>query len=808
MKKPTKTKRPPGALADRNQPIDWSWLVVPAAWFLLTLAAYGAYCNSFDGRLFFDDLSSVLGNPHLQAFTSLNNPSTGKPFNDLDRLKYSLGAEIDTPFAGRPMVSLSFALNHWWAFKAHPSEIPSFYGVLPPHHWYYHFVNFWFHVVDGLLLWHLLRLTFRSPNIRQYTGANANLWATAVALIWMVHPLNTETVVYVTQRTEQILSLFLLLTIYASGRSIGSRFPLAWQTLSVIACALGMASKENMVAAPLLVVMYDRAFFYSTWREVWQSRRLFYIPIFLTYGVLAAINLGLPRGQSVGFGFERMNWWEYLITQCWCLLRYLRLTLIPVGLCVDYGRLAILDPIDVIPGAIVILSLLALTVWGWIYRPWVGFVGCWFFFILAPTSSFIPIVTEVGAERRMYLPLVAVLVGLGCAIAFAVKKVLNRETDELDQTGKIWCWSGILAVAVVFALMSFMRNRVYHNESELYGHIPKTFPWNERGNNNYAKICIDEGRIDEAEQLLNQALRIDPEYSDAFTNRGIIYHRRKQMDRAIQNATEALRWNPWNPSAWNNRGNAFIELKLFYKAEADFTKLIEINPRGVEGYYGRANTHYLSGQYAKALNDIEQVIQRSPGDYKAYNTKGNILKANKDYKRAVEAFSTGIDLLIREAASARHPCLNAVLLAMKGDLSQHQIALQFGNRSTLATILGNRADAYRNLIDQFPNAKQNMFDDLTRAIIMHIDNPIYFLARGQQNYTYKNYPQALADFSEVLKMQPNNIDAFRGRILSAYELKNWDVIWQDAKTLRDMGTPIDEPTLNKWRQESSRDYPL
>jgi tetratricopeptide (TPR) repeat protein len=573
-----------------------------------------------------------------------------------------------------------------------------------------------------------------------------------------------------------------------------------------------MASKENMVAAPLLMVLYDRAFYFATWRETLQKRWPFYIPIFLTYIVLALVNPGMlsghgPRGMSVGFNFERMNWVEYLITQCWCLLRYLRVTLIPVGLCVDYGRLPILDLGHVVPGAIVVLSLLALTVWGWFKHPWVGFLGCWFFFILAPTSSVIPIVTEVGAERRMYLPVASVLLGIGIGAALLIRKFRSQGDESRDRLFNLVGLSSVVCLTVIFAVMSYLRNNDYLTDSTLYGHIPKTFPWNERGCNNYAKICIDEGRIEEAEVLLNQALRIDPEYSDAFTNRGIIYHRRKQMDRAIQNATDAIRWNPLNPSAWNNRGNAFIELKLFDKAVADFTQLVTMNPRGVEGYYGRANTYYLWGKLNEALADIDNVIARSPGDYKAYNTKGNILKQMGQFERAVSSFSSGIDLLIKEARSAHHPCLEAVQRCLNGDLSQHQIALQFGNRTTLATILGNRADAYRNLMDKFPNAKTNMFDDLTRAIIMHPENPLYFLARGQQNFNIKSYPAAMNDFEQVLRMQPNNLDAIRGKILTAQEMKNWDVVWQMAKMLRDGGIPVDEPTLKKWREESGRDYP-
>jgi len=872
VKKP-QSKRPPPLPQRPAREFNWSWVTVPTSWVLLTFAALATYWNSFEGRLFFDDLSSVIGNPYVQVFV---NPRYWQP--DVkwtsDGLINAMNADIDTPFSGRPLVSLSFALNHWWAFSNHPAEIPEFYGVLPPHFWYYHVVNFGLHLAVAILLFHFARRTFRAPNVREYTGRNADLWATALALIWVVHPINTETVVYVTQRTEQIISLFLLLMMYCGSRSNTSGWRPVWMVASVVFCAAGMASKENMVAAPLLMVLYDRAFYFSTWKESLSKRWGFYIPLFLCYGVLMLTNPGMlsgkgPRGMSVGFDFERMNSFEYLVTQCWCLLRYLRITLIPTGLCVDYGRLPILDLWHVVPGAIVVLSLLALTVWGWFRHPWVGFLGCWFFFILAPTSSFIPIVTEVGAERRMYLPVAAVLVGIGAALAALINKLPLREKWPLGIVGMtslvggtaamsiasavyfysrtnwedwmmpiaavslggaicallfvrnqgqrrdallgpvgVALFSGaVFLLAMVFSSMSYARNSDYLTDSTLYGHIPKVFPWNERGCNNYAKICIDEGRIEEAEGLLNQALTIDPEYSDAFTNRGIIYHRRKEMYRAIQNATEAIRWNPLNPSAWNNRGNAFIELKLFDRAAEDFSELVRMNPRGVEGYYGRANTYYLAGKLREALRDIEAVIERSPGDYKAYNTKGNIHKQLQEYQKAVAAFNEGVKLLIAEARSARHPCLDAVVACLNGDLSKHQIAMQFGNRATLATLLGNRADAYRNMIEAVPAYKQNMFDDLTRAIIMHPENPLYFLARGQQHFNHKNFPQALADFDQVLRTQPNNADALRGRILALYEMKRWDELWAMLKALRDAGSPVDEPTLNKWRQESGRDYP-
>jgi tetratricopeptide (TPR) repeat protein len=248
-------------------------------------------------------------------------------------------------------------------------------------------------------------------------------------------------------------------------------------------------------------------------------------------------------------------------------------------------------------------------------------------------------------------------------------------------------------------------------------------------------------------------------------------------------------------------------MKLFDNAAADFSKLIEMNPRGIEGFYGRANTNYLRGRFDDAVADINSVIERSPGDYKAYNTRGNILKAQKRYRDAVGSLTSGIDLLLREARSTNHPCLEAVERLLRGDLSQHQVALAFGNRQTLATIFGNRADAFRNMIEQDPKNKESMFNDLTRAILLHPENWTYAMARAQQHYNDKAYDRALVDFEQVLRVEPNHVDAMWGRAMAAHELRKWDVMWKSVETLQRAGAKIDEATLKKWREESGQSAP-
>jgi tetratricopeptide (TPR) repeat protein len=348
------------------------------------------------------------------------------------------------------------------------------------------------------------------------------------------------------------------------------------------------------------------------------------------------------------------------------------------------------------------------------------------------------------------------------------------------------------AFSVVIARTCARRGTVIED----YTKYLKRFPSDTRAMNNRAKAYIDDNRIDDALEELNKALSLDPNYSDAYTNRGICFHRRREMDRAIEDATSALRCNPKNPSAWNNRGNAYIELKQFDKAAADFKKLIELKPEGIEGYYGRANTYYLGGKPRQALVDIDQVIELCPYDYKAHNTKGNIQKQQGDYAAAVITFNNAVDLVEQEAQTW-NLMPEAVASVLAGSDTHEQSIRQFYNRTTLATILGNRADAYRNLIEKDPKARRKMFDDLSLAILFHPENPLYVLARAQQHYHAKSYVEAYRDFAQTLKQTPASIDALRGHLLTALELDKREEAKLDAEKLAKLGQPIDDETMKR-----------
>lgn len=813
---------------------------------LQTLVVFGTLCivgfftyrESLAGRLFFDDISAIEHNGHVFA---LVDPQTRWHWGTW---RYAATANQDSPFAGRPVVALSFALNHWWASAMRPSGMEGFTGVLEVHYPYFHWVNLALHIAIALTLYSLLRRTLLTPVFASRFAATAPIWASAVALIWLVHPLNTETVVYVTQRTEQVVSLFLLLTLLCGTLALdaGSRLGrIAWQALAVAACALGMASKENMIAAPLLAIAYDRALRFDTWAETLRHRAGYYACLAATWLVLLAIMMSAPRGRSVGFDHEQLPWYDYLLTQCWCLWRYFWLSVMPLGskLCVDYGSKAVLEFWHVAPGALLVLSALGLTLWGWLHRPWIGFLGTWFFFILAPTSSFVPIVTEVGAERRMYLPLVAILCGAAAVLAaaigelFPVPKQGRQAGEQRAAPSAIVSLAGFglfIALASWFGRTSHDRTKIYQDDLTLYGHIVAVFPDNDRGQNNLASRLIDRGMLDAALGHLNRAITLDPQYTDAYSNRALVYLRsehHRRLDAAVADATTALVWHSRSDRSLLNRGDAFTEAKQFDDALADYTRVIDLTGGRSDAFLSRAEAYTKRGEidvrfYGPALTDIDQALVRNPYSINAYLKRASILNLLQLPDKSLPSLEASLANFIREASrlsldprtapgwDAAQQVLSSVNAQRRQLPPAAQSALRgFRFRSVLADILVVRAQAY--LLDaelnNKPRERRKALDDLSRAVVLEPNNAENRCDRGRIYLSASQFGEALLDFDQALAVDPHWVPALRGRVECALKTGNYAGAWLDAKQLRDLGKPLDAPTLAELRKRSGLDYP-
>ena len=294
------------------------------------------------------------------------------------------------------------------------------------------------------------------PVIAKRFEADATSLALAIAIIWMVHPLVTEAVTYVVQRAESLMGLFYLLVLYGFIRGVDSSKPGRWYALSVTACLLGMATKEAMVSAPLMVLLYDRTFVSGSFQEAWTRHRRLYLGLGGTWVLLGYLMVGLHyRGIGYGLG---ISWWAYALIECRAVVQYLWLALWPHPLVFDYGEFVAVRHVgEVAPYAVILAILVAGVLVELKRQPAIGFVGAWFFLILAPTSSVVPIGGQPMAEHRMYLPLAAVVALVVLGGANLGRYVLGR----WQQTRRILEWGVSAAVVLVLTLLTIQRNQDY-----------------------------------------------------------------------------------------------------------------------------------------------------------------------------------------------------------------------------------------------------------------------------------------------------------------------------------------------------------
>jgi hypothetical protein len=425
---------------------------------LLVLAGLWAYHNSFTGSFIYDDRPSIQENPTIRHLWPISNV-------------LSPPHESWITVEGRPLINLSLAVN---------------YAIGGTNVQGYHALNLAIHILAGLTLFGIVRRTLLQPRLRGRFGAVADDLALAVALIWTVHPLQTESVTYIIQRAESMMGLFYLLTLYCFIRGAASSpLPRLWHGLCIGACALGMASKEVMVSAPLMVMLYDRTFVSGSFREAWRRRWPLYLGLSATW--ILEVFLVVSAGTfSKASGVVQHVWggtrWEYLLTEPGVILHYLRLAVWPYPLCFDYyGCLPAGTGRSILLPTLVMAALLGATAWKCKTNSAWGVLGAWFFLILAPSSSIIPLDSPVY-EHRMYLPLAAVVTG-AVVVAFVLGKRLLR-----NPSGSVLGWVACGFVVVPLAVLTIRRNRDYNSEVTIWQDTIEKNPNNPRSQNNLAWV--------------------------------------------------------------------------------------------------------------------------------------------------------------------------------------------------------------------------------------------------------------------------------------------------------------------------------
>ena len=613
---------------------------------IIAAAVVAVYANSLAAPFIFDDEDAIVSNPAIRSLSG----AFSQPRN--------------TPLAGRPIVGFTFALN----YAASGLDAPA-----------YRATNVAIHIGCALLLFAIIRRTLALPVWSDSVRTGGPTIAFVSALLWAVHPLTTDAVTYITQRTESLMALLYLGTLYASLRAYTSQRSGVWSSAAIGACALGMGCKESMATAPIVVALFDRVFLFPSWREAAASRWRLYAGLALTCVVLAVQVVSAPRSGSAGFeaGISR---WMYLLNQAVIIVRYLRLTFWPVDLVITYGQPSSYSFLDVFPQAtlLAVLILAAIAAFRWV--PALAFLGAWFFVTIAPASSIVPIATEVGAERRMYLPLMAIVVGvvapmyramrqtsIAVAIFVLLGAALGALTIQRNSEYHNWLtlarttlerWPSDTAQAAVGGELARLRR-----DEDALPYLRTGARSDVRARYNLGIALYNLGRYDEAIRELEVLVRDHPMREEAPWAHRLIGHAHARLRRwpdAVAHLRTALSMTPADAEArrllvdtYNTYGVELAETQRFDQAISEFRNALEIDDRNASARYNLATALFDSERLAESFTHAQQAVALNPQNADAHHLMGKLLALRGQVAESVVSLEAAVKLnpddpLIRE----------------------------------------------------------------------------------------------------------------------------------------------------------------
>jgi tetratricopeptide (TPR) repeat protein len=399
-----------------------------------------------------------------------------------------------------------------------------------------------------------------------------------------------------------------------------------------------MATKEVMVSAPLLVLLYDRTFVAGSFRAAWRERAGFYAGLAATWLLLIglAVHSG-QRGGVAGFGLG-VSAWDYALTQCRAISLYLRLSVWPHPLVLDYGSGVAGGISEVWPQALLLLVLVTGTfvaIWRW---PVMGFLGFWFFAILAPSSSFVPLTSQTIAEHRMYLSLAASVVLMVCGS---------------------YRWLGVrvlpawLALAAGLGGLTVARNADYRDAITLWTATVAQQPDNLRVHMNLGTALATARRLDEAREQFALVVARDPDDGTARCNLGNVLLEQGRPAEALPQCEAAVRLLPDAVDARIALGSALAQVGRLDEAVIQSQAAVRLDPRSLAGHYNLATTLAQLHRDAEAAAHYAAALRLEPQFPRAHNDFGATLVRLGRFEAARVEFETAL----RQApgyAEARH----------------------------------------------------------------------------------------------------------------------------------------------------------
>jgi tetratricopeptide (TPR) repeat protein len=693
-----------------------------------------AYSNSFQGALVFDSAPVIGRDPRIRQATLENAQSilTG-------------GYAYVSATAGlyRPFTTFTYLLNY-----AVLGNGPGPVG--------YHWVNLMLHEVNVALVYALGLLIFgeTAPSL-------------ALAAIWGLHPLLTESVTNIVGRADLLAALGVLagLLCYARGASASGRRGLAWMAGLAAAQTVGLFSKESGVVLPGVMLLYDLA-----WpeRAKWRWRVPAYAAVALPLAVFFSLRSGFGMHMLIDYAenpLVRAGFWTARLTAVKVVGKCLWLFLWPAQLSADYSYNAVplfgwrlsnwedakaLIALAVLLGAALLAILLAVR-WRRTGKPLLFFL-VFFFVALSPTSNLIVLIGSIMAERFLYLPSVGLA---GCIVAAVC--LLGRRRSLQGRVAAPVAWAALGLLCLVFTARTHARNFDWQDGLSLWTNAVDVCPGSARPHYNLAKELEHiPGRLPDAIAEYREAVRIDPDRADAHDNLGnALSSIPGRLPEAIDEYRAALRAGPGLAAVHNDLASALARMPgRLPEAIAEYQAALRVQPRNAEVHYNLGNAlSGIPGRLPEAIAEYKAALQIQPDHADAHNNLGNVLSSIPG--RLPEAIAEiEAALRIQPDLVAAHNNLGNALSGIPGRLSEaiaeYRAALRVQPRN--AEVHYNLGNALAGMPGRLPEAIAE-FEAALRSEPGFVEAHVS-LGKALA-LTPGRLPEAIAEYQAALRIRPD-----------------------------------------------------
>ena len=713
------------------------------------------YSNTLESPFVLDDQRRILDNPdiRIEALTLQNLYRAAFGKNSAD---------------ARPVGNISFALNYY-LHRYEPAG--------------YHLLNILIHLTAGVLLFLILKTTLDLKSIR--SEFNHSEWiALFAALLWLVNPVQTQSVTYIVQRFNSLAAMFYLLSFrfYLNGRlTAKKRMRRTWFAVAVLAWLLALGCKENAVMLPFIILLYDWYFFQDLSQKWLKKQLLLIAAIGVLFSVFALIHLGTDPWEKFNdlrdFSEGQFTIGQRMLTQSRVVVYYLSLILAPhpsrLNLDYDFAlSYSLMNPVTTLLSLLGIIGLTVLAVLLAKKQRLMSFCIFWFLGNLVIESSVIPL--AIIFEHRTYLPSMLVFL-------FPMALVYRYIRPKWLVTG-ICC-----ALVALYAYWTFERNNVWRDKLTLWADCVKKSPHKARP---YSQLGAAQKQLnlkDEAFQTFSKAVELAPHIAESHHNLGVMLEERNQIDDAIEHYRQAIRIEPAYLKSRNNLGIALLkkghadeaieQLQISRQIKPDyapthynlglalskqgrldaaiesFSATIRLNPKNPNAHLNLGNALLAQGRRDQALTHFQKAIQLDPDNAEIRLYVGSQMLNQDNRDEALKHLNRALELN-PQMAEAHHNI--GIVMIRQGNLtaaiSHFQKAVEINPNFKLAQKNLTKAMAIHDNIEQGSAASKKGIKDYQADPVRHYE-------RGNKYLGERKLHQAIVEFEKALALKPDYLEA-------------------------------------------------